>query len=64
MKHACFIIRNQDIIIKYYSIQLCKLFMRIFFLANRAIPIIAFYRVESIYIYILVSLAQLCIVYV
>ena len=38
------------------------------FMAHRAIPIIAFHGVESIYIYIyiymFVSLARLCIVYV
>ena len=36
------------------------------FMARRAIPIIAFHGVESIYIYIyiLVSLARVCVVYV
>ena len=35
------------------------------FMAHRAIPIIAFHRVESyIYIYMFASLARLCVVYV
>ena len=40
--------------------------MYILVMARRAIPIIAFHGVESIYIYIymFVSLARLCVVYV
>ena len=34
------------------------------FMARRAIPMIAFHSVESIYIYILCPLARLCVVYV
>ena len=33
-------------------------------MARRAIPMIAFHGVESIYIYILVSLTRVCIAYV
>ena len=36
----------------------------IMFMAHRAIPMIAFPRVRTIYIYILVSLTRVCVVYV
>ena len=40
------------------------MYMYSFFMARRAIPMIAFPRVRTIYIYILVSLMRVCVVYV